>query len=63
MSEQLTLDQRIKELEREEALERYRYAPKGTKNDRHARAVAATCAALASDPVVKANLLSGVRAR
>lgn len=46
---QLTLDQRMKEAERQEAVERYLYAPYGTKRDRQARAIAATCAALQAD--------------
>lgn len=46
---QLTLDQRMKEIERQEAIDRYLYAPKGTKRHRQARAIAATCAALKAD--------------
>jgi len=53
---QLTLDQAVKELAKREATQRLQYAPHGTKRERQARAVAATCAALKADPLVRANL-------
>ena len=58
---QLTLDQHMKEIQRQEALQRYQFAPKGTKRARQKRAIAATCAALKAD--LEATLISGVKVR
>lgn len=60
---QLTLDQAAAEKARQQAAYAYWTAPKGKRRERKAALEKAVNEALAADPVVSANLISGVKAR